>query len=214
MSQSNRTGQIGIKAIEIEHELKALRRWQQETLPTEVFTDMGAFGSKTMTFEQWLQFVLIPRIHQIIVERDQFPDESSLSSYAVRYFDGDTETDHLQELLRDLDDLINQKELPHDAAHAFTPPRPNQSGSISLGDTRVPEALVTLSGVLHLYSADDIESQLETFDIFLGILSPATRPAIAELLRKAAVRCDNLAVKSRLERASSNVAEGKSASGA
>jgi uncharacterized protein YqcC (DUF446 family) len=205
------TGNIAIKAIEIEHELKALNRWQQKSLPVERFTDMGAFGSNTMSFEQWIQFVLLPRIHQIIVEKDQFPDESSLSAYAVRYFDGDMESDHLQELLRGLDDLINQKDVPQDAVHAPAPQKQPDPDSVSLGDVRVPEPLIVLADVLHLYKADDINSQLETFDIFLNILSPTTRPAIAELLRKASVKCENLVVKTRLEKASSDVAAGKSA---
>lgn len=44
------------KASEIETELKHINRWGDEPLPPEKFEDMGAFGSNTMTFEQWLQY--------------------------------------------------------------------------------------------------------------------------------------------------------------
>src|SRR4029077_11664587 len=60
----------------LEAELKALKRWDSEPLAPEQYEDMGAFGSNTMSFVQWLQFVLIPRIREIITEREEFPDGS------------------------------------------------------------------------------------------------------------------------------------------
>lgn len=96
------------KANELENELKRLGRWANKPLPDESFIDMGAFGSKTMTFEQWIQFVLIERIRQIIAEKGEFPESSNLAGYAVRYFDGDNEGGTLQHILSDLDSLINK----------------------------------------------------------------------------------------------------------
>ena len=62
------------KANELEKELKRLGRWMNKPLPDESFIDMGAFGSRTMTFEQWIQFVLLERIRQIITEKGKFPE--------------------------------------------------------------------------------------------------------------------------------------------
>lgn len=69
---------IGAKAREIEEELKWLYRWQTEPLSPDKFDNMGAFGSNTMAFEQWLQFILIPRIQQIIHDKGEFPSGSML----------------------------------------------------------------------------------------------------------------------------------------
>src|SRR5262245_18365896 len=99
--------QATVKAREIEAELKRLNRWCGEPLSDEKFENMGAFGSNTMTFEQWLQFVLIPRLLSLVEEQSEFPDESSLAPYAIRYFDGDGDADRLHEILHDLDELIN-----------------------------------------------------------------------------------------------------------
>ena len=81
------------KADEIEAELKRLARWSLNPLPAEAFEDMGAFGSNTMSFENWLQFVLIPRIREIVKEQGNFPAGSNLAPYAIRYFDGDYASD-------------------------------------------------------------------------------------------------------------------------
>ena len=64
------------KAKEIEAELKRLNRWSAEPLPSGKLENMGAFSSNTMAFEQWLQFILIPRIHAIVEEKGEFPKGS------------------------------------------------------------------------------------------------------------------------------------------
>ena len=79
-------------------------------MPQERFEDMGAFGSNTMTYEQWIQFILLPTIRKIANEHDEFPSESNLAAYAVRYFDGDMEVDRLRDLLYALDELIEGDE--------------------------------------------------------------------------------------------------------
>ena len=99
---------IANKATEIEVELKRINRWTTAELPPEKFENMGAFGSNTMTFEQWIQFVLLQRIHQVIESKGQFPSQSQVGTYAIRNFDGDPDADNLVRLLNELDDLIVQ----------------------------------------------------------------------------------------------------------
>ena len=94
-------------------------------------------------------------------------------------------------------------QLPDQTAHS--------ADTISLDDEVVPQVLYSLADVLHQFEGDDLESQLQTFDIFLGILNPSTRPAIASLLQAAAVKAKAIARK-RIERAASAVAEGGNAS--
>ncbi|HEX6892490.1 MAG TPA: YqcC family protein, partial [Chryseolinea sp.] len=53
---------LAIKAAAVANELRRLNRWQHLPFSSDKFENMGAFGSNTMTFEQWIQFVLVPRI--------------------------------------------------------------------------------------------------------------------------------------------------------
>lgn len=197
------------KAIEIEAELKHLNRWGKEPLPPERFENMGAFGSNTMAFEQWIQFVLLPRIREIVETHGEFPDESSLAPYAIRYFDGDTEADHLHELLYQLDKLINEPELfienkpeEEDPRDSATPP------TLTYGSATIPSVIYSLIGVLPQFTGSDLESQLQTYDAFLYQLSHTVRPQIAALLQGAAAKTTNEESRLRILQAATSVAAG------
>ncbi|MBI3370301.1 MAG: hypothetical protein HY017_00910 [Betaproteobacteria bacterium] len=90
-----------------------------------------------------------------------------------------------------------------EAAATSTP-----ADSVRLGDTRVPAVLHTLAGVLPQAEGEALESQLESYDIFLGILSPAVRPEVSALLLKAAGVAADPAQRARIERAAASVARG------
>jgi uncharacterized protein YqcC (DUF446 family) len=201
---------VSAKAKEIENELRRLNRWQADPLPDEIFTDMGAFGSNTMSYEQWLQFVLIPRISEIIESKGAFPENSHLATYAIRYFDGDDDSDSLQALLNDLDQLINKK-TESTVLQVQQPYLNSAPPTISVGDTTIPTVLFSLSEVLPQFELKDLESQLQTFDTFLEILSPTVRPAISTLIKKAADKTVDQTCRQRLEQASRDVAVGKRA---
>ncbi len=201
---------VSTKAGEIEAELKRLGRWSQNTLPDEVFENMGAFGSNTMSFEQWIQFVLIPRIREIVEEQGDFPAESNLAPYAIRYFDGDSDAHPLWQMLDDLDQLINQKQ---ESTITMTPPfflNPVPP-SVSIADTTIPEVLYSIAEVLPQFALNDLESQLQTFDTFLEILSPSVRPSVSAMLKKAADQTTQPECKKRIEQAALDVADGKRA---
>jgi uncharacterized protein YqcC (DUF446 family) len=100
--------EAALKSIQdIEAELKCIIRWSAIPPAAEKFIDMGAFGSKKMPFEQWLQFVLIPKVKAIINSAGSFPSSSSVSAFAYRTFDGDAETEALCNLLAEFDVLFN-----------------------------------------------------------------------------------------------------------
>lgn len=73
----------------------------------EQFENMGAFGTNTMTYEQWIQFIFIPNVQDIIQTEGEFPSASETGAYAVRYFDGDRDASQLITLLSEFDDYFN-----------------------------------------------------------------------------------------------------------
>lgn len=69
---------------------------------------MGAFGSNTMAFTEWSQFVLIPRVQFIIANKDAFLTQSHIAGFAYREYDGQEEIyGHLCQLLSEFDALFN-----------------------------------------------------------------------------------------------------------
>ncbi|MBA4053193.1 MAG: hypothetical protein C0490_00630 [Marivirga sp.] len=199
---------IGAKALEIEEELKCLNRWQRGPLSADKFENMGAFGCNTMTFEQWLQFILIPRVQQIIHSEGEFPSGSMLGTYAMRVFDGDYEGQRLQTLLSDIDQLINNPgdTNTQDYQQIYEDAVPIES--VSIGDKNIPKVLYTLASLLPQFEGKDLESQLQTFDTFLAILDSSVRPALSELLEQAAGKTSNLKSRQRIKEASASILKG------
>ena len=97
---------VAAKLDDIEAALKRMGAWQSEPLPPERYEFRQPFGMDTMAFEQWLQFVLIPRVRSIIETRGEFPPHSEVGAHAVREFDGRPEADTLCAILIEFDRLF------------------------------------------------------------------------------------------------------------
>jgi uncharacterized protein YqcC (DUF446 family) len=67
----------------------------------------GAFGCENMSFAQWLAWVLIPRLRDIVDERGEFPEGSMLGPYAIREFSGLPGEAEVHDVLYAIDELIN-----------------------------------------------------------------------------------------------------------
>src|SRR4029077_4009156 len=126
------------------------------------YESMGAFGSNSMTFVQWLQFILIPRIREIATEKSDFPGGSMLAAYAIREFDGDPNSGQLHGLLCELDDLANG--IGGDAleeeeyAERTVMDSPIAPDSVSLGDIAIPPVLHTIADLLPQFEGEDLEN--------------------------------------------------------
>lgn len=91
---------------EIEAEMKRIGLWHSAPLDPAQRAFKRAFGADTMSFSQWLQFVFIPRVREIIAERGRFPGQSQVGAQAVREFDGYNEADQLISFLNRFDTLF------------------------------------------------------------------------------------------------------------
>jgi uncharacterized protein YqcC (DUF446 family) len=108
-SSKNRNTEVAVSIAGIEAEMKRIGYWSLERLPDEAYQFEQAFAMDTMAFSQWLQFVLIPRVHQILEEQGSFPGESMVGAQAIREFDGDEDANRLVSLLSQFDDLFSGK---------------------------------------------------------------------------------------------------------
>jgi hypothetical protein len=64
---------------------------------------------KTLAPEEWIQFVLVPRLRDLASGKGELPASSNAAAWATRQFDGDPAADPIIELLRELDDLVDGK---------------------------------------------------------------------------------------------------------
>jgi uncharacterized protein YqcC (DUF446 family) len=75
-------------------------------LRSEQYEFRQAFAMDTMAFSQWLQFIFVPRVKEIIAESGQFPAQSMVGAQAVREFDTQPNAGRLVELLSEFDALF------------------------------------------------------------------------------------------------------------
>ena len=97
---------VAAKADEIEREMKRAGLWQDKPLAPEQYNFTRAFGMDTMSYDQWLQFVFLPRVREIISTEGTFPASSSVGAQAVREFDGYPKAEALITLLCEFDGLF------------------------------------------------------------------------------------------------------------
>ena len=94
-------------ADEIEAEMRRLRWWQDDPPSEETVLAGGAFGQRTVAFTQWLQVVFVKRLRQAAAGEFRIPSSSSVSTMAVREFDGYPEDlSRLMDLLHEVDKLV------------------------------------------------------------------------------------------------------------
>jgi len=86
--------------------------------------------------------------------------------------------------------------------------RMGDPNTIQLGGTELPEVLRKLAGVLPQFEGDGLESQLQTYDIFLETLAASVRPQVAALLKGAAAQAKSPEARARIEAAAESVTQG------
>jgi len=100
---------IKTKIEQIENEMKRIKLWQEEPLPPEQYDFRQAFAMDTMAFSQWLQFIFIPRVQQLVESKGPFPSESNVGVQALREMDGFYEANELVRMLSEFDQLFEIK---------------------------------------------------------------------------------------------------------
>jgi uncharacterized protein YqcC (DUF446 family) len=90
---------------EIEAEMQQCGLWQTQPLSPEQMRFTKAFGMDTMSFDQWLQFVFIPKVREAIAT-NSFPSSSQVGAQAVREFDTVPAASRLVTLLAQFDALF------------------------------------------------------------------------------------------------------------
>src|SRR5262249_9790099 len=97
--------------------MKRVGAWSETPPPPEAFEDMGPFGMKTMSYEQWLEFVFLARVRALLESDGPWPESSAVGTQAVRSFDGWPEAGELIRLLGEFDRFFDEK-TPDPAARA------------------------------------------------------------------------------------------------
>lgn len=109
--------EIGRLADEIETEMRGARLWLPDAEPINPSMAHGAFGSGSMSFEQWLQLIFLPALREVASGARDVPDGSQVRRKAHREWrmwgaplEG---VDRLLVLLGRVDDLVEGRVQPN-----------------------------------------------------------------------------------------------------
>ncbi|MBY5990648.1 YqcC family protein [Ferrimonas balearica] len=95
----------------IEQEMKRHRLWQAATPSAEALASVQPFCCDTLAFEQWLQFVLLPRMHALLDAGAALPTQVSVCPMAEEAFRGQRQLMPLIERIADLDELLSGRRV-------------------------------------------------------------------------------------------------------
>jgi uncharacterized protein YqcC (DUF446 family) len=95
--------------FELEIELKRMQVWQHERPSAEALASEQPFCLDMLGFEQWLQFVFIERMTQLIARRQELPTKFGLAPMSEQYFASKgIDSRALTNLLKRLDEALSE----------------------------------------------------------------------------------------------------------
>ena len=93
--------------LEVEGTLRTHGRWDRNQPAVSALSSTEPFCMDTLRFEQWLQWVLLPRMKNILEEEKPLPVKSGVLAYAEAYLlKNDPPTTSLLRQIKTFDDLI------------------------------------------------------------------------------------------------------------
>ncbi|WP_066966118.1 YqcC family protein [Microbulbifer sp. Q7] len=79
---------IATLLLELEAELRSLELWEAEPPAPEALASTQPFCVDTLTLPQWLQFVFLPRMSQMVELEHPLPQKCGIAPMAEEYFRG------------------------------------------------------------------------------------------------------------------------------
>ena len=93
--------------LEVEANLRSSGRWDPDRPPEAALGSQQPFCLDTLRFEQWLQWIFLPRMKQILENRRPLPAKSGIFAYAQDYLcNNDPPSNNLLNLIKRFDELI------------------------------------------------------------------------------------------------------------
>jgi len=94
--------------IDIEAQLRQLGQWDKIPPSTEALASSQPFCVDTLTLPQWLQFIFLPTLYQMLEDEQALPERCGIAPMAEEFFRGSgLATNELVSALLRMDDLLS-----------------------------------------------------------------------------------------------------------
>lgn len=106
----NSARQISEALLALEAELRRLHLWDSDAPSVTALASHQPFCCDTLSFPQWLQWILLPRIQVIVAQGGPYPLQSGIHAYAEEWAKRHCPDGlELLHLVKRFDDLIEQR---------------------------------------------------------------------------------------------------------
>lgn len=103
-----RTEQVTALLLKIRTEMEALELWQSSPPSAQALASTQPFCIDTLHFTEWLQWLLIPRLQEMIRQELPLPQSSQIQPMAEEVFKQmQADTDALLTLINRLDETLS-----------------------------------------------------------------------------------------------------------
>jgi uncharacterized protein YqcC (DUF446 family) len=95
--------EVEILIIKLEQSLRGAMLWSSSAPSFEAFQSELPFALDTMSFEQWLQFIFIPKMSEIVSNKSTLPDNLKLLPMAEQSLSAAGNESRLIEVIKQID---------------------------------------------------------------------------------------------------------------
>lgn len=96
--------QLADLLLQIEAELRRLMLWEAAAPSPKALSSVTPFCADTLDFSQWLQWLLVPRMKEILEQSLPLPQHCDIHTYVEQQCRGDCE--QLLRIIRSFDELV------------------------------------------------------------------------------------------------------------
>src|SRR5210317_2243882 len=94
--------------IDVEAQLRQLGQWDKIPPSTEALASQEPFCVDTLTLPQWLQFIFLPTLYEMLENEQALPERCGIAPMAEEFFRGSgLATNELVSALLRMDDLLS-----------------------------------------------------------------------------------------------------------
>jgi uncharacterized protein YqcC (DUF446 family) len=89
----DKSGELAALLMAVANELHVMGLWQEQNPAPEALASVEPFAVDQLSFSQWLQFIFLPRMEQLIEAQAPLPQNCSIAPMAEESFTADDRID-------------------------------------------------------------------------------------------------------------------------
>ena len=97
------------KLLQLENELKAHGLWSKQSPSQDAMANTSPFSCEVMSFENWLQFIFIPKMYVLIASNSELPSNIAIAPMSHHVWNVQPHLGTLIIMFDDLDNLLSEQ---------------------------------------------------------------------------------------------------------